>query len=84
MATWNDIEEGRECPSQGCPGTLELAYPDDGGCSCHIAPPCGHCTSSFLRCTECDWTSEDDLPVAEPETELDRFRRVFKDRGVMF
>lgn len=43
-----------------CPGVIEL-LPDNtegGCCSCHIAPPCGYCTSTIPECPVCGWRDE--------------------------
>lgn len=49
-------EEGDKCTEKGCGGTLE--YPPVEGCTCHINPPCGACTSNVLTCNECGWEEE--------------------------
>lgn len=51
-------DEGDLCRRDGCCGRIVLGYPSEGGCRCHINPPCNWCMSSFFRCPECDWTSE--------------------------
>ena len=44
------MEEGEKCPD--ChEGTFQFVR--KGECSCHIAPPCGSCTSAILKCDEC-------------------------------
>lgn len=48
-------EEGERCGRDGCNGVIKIGHPRDGGCSCHISPPCGWCTSSFYECPSCDW-----------------------------
>lgn len=45
-------EEGEPCPDCGA-GVVEKK--DGDGCSCHINPPCGYCTSAHLACDECGW-----------------------------
>ena len=42
-------------------GRLEFEQPDN--CSCHIAPPCGACTSVKLFCPACQWVDGDDVPA---------------------
>lgn len=51
-------EEGDNCPEPKCGG--KLFYPQPENCSCHINPPCNHCTNVLLTCGECGW--EDDAP----------------------
>lgn len=46
-----DREEGDSCPAPGCGG--RLVYEPDGGCTCHISPPCWACTEANLVCNEC-------------------------------
>lgn len=45
-----ELEEGDNCPKckEG-----ELKYTSDGGCSCHLNPPCAACTNSYLQCNYC-------------------------------
>lgn len=49
------IEEGEPCPER-CGGKLH--YPPVEGCTCHIAPPCGQCTSQLLTCNTCGWEDQ--------------------------
>lgn len=51
-------EEGEICWRNGCRGVIALQGQDD--CSCHIAPPCGHCTTAKEYCPECDWQAKDE------------------------
>lgn len=53
-----EILENDSCLLIGCLGRYEWAYEGDG-CSCHINPPCGYCTSSYLVCDECTYTPEE-------------------------
>jgi hypothetical protein len=51
-----DPEEGGPCPE--C-RTIGLVFRFKGdGCSCHINPPCGYCTSSYYACDSCNWEDE--------------------------
>lgn len=81
-------ELGGPCPYAGCGGTMEPPPPEN--CSCHIAPPCHACTDRELTCTVCGWSVEDGMPdeppqpVAEPESDLERFRRHFADNPILF
>jgi len=66
-------EEGQVCGRDGCTGVIELLPEGDGGCSCHISPPCGFCLSSMPECPECHWREGD-----EPEvTVIDKYQGVF-------
>jgi len=44
---------GDTCNRDGCGGTLDDLR--EGGCSCHISPPCSYCCETDVRCNECDW-----------------------------
>lgn len=58
MADFGD-EEGERCWRNGCAGTITLRD-IDGDCSCHINPPCGHCTTPREACYTCGWNAEDE------------------------
>lgn len=70
-------EEGSVCNREGCQGIIEEKY-IDGGCSCHINPPCGYCTTIKEYCPECGWDGEeeqreqDKIYVAKMQPEWDR------------
>ena len=53
-------EEGDVCKRSGCLGVIELLpnTSEDGGCSCHISPPCAFCVSTMPECSECGWREE--------------------------
>ena len=55
-------EDGQTCWRNGCKGVISLAKQSD--CSCHIAPPCGHCVEPKEYCPECDWHAKDDEQVS--------------------
>lgn len=55
-------EEGERCWRDGCAGVIMVAKAED--CSCHIHPPCGHCTTPREFCPECDWRARDDEVVS--------------------
>lgn len=57
MTAFGD-EEGATCWRNGCQGIIAVADVED--CSCHIAPPCGRCTTPREYCPECDWRAKDD------------------------
>src|SRR5271165_6196337 len=57
MSSFGD-EIGAVCGRDGCKGvTAESA---SEGCSCHINPPCGSCTTPREYCPECDWSAEEE------------------------
>jgi hypothetical protein len=43
-----------KCPSEGCGGNI-VETELDGGCSCHISPPCSHCCHGQIECDTCDF-----------------------------
>ena len=54
IGTEEDQLCGRSYPGVAfCSGRLENRPPADGGCACHIAPPCGYCTSYTPECPVC-------------------------------
>jgi len=56
------FEVGQVCGRKGCKGTIE-EHPSDGGCSCHINPPCSYCVDPREYCGTCGWEAADDLVV---------------------
>lgn len=60
---------GERCFRNGCEGIITEEPFGDGGCSCHINPPCGHCTTSWARCETCNWKSSDDEDYRPVPTE---------------
>lgn len=68
--------DGEICGRNGCQGTI-VENPGEGGCSCHICPPCGYCVNMQYNCDTCDWNSEDEdkyyesLKKPEPVKQLD-------------
>lgn len=60
--------EGTACNRDGCTGIIEEG-PREGGCSCHINPPCSACTTPSNFCPVCDWQEKDDpLVIMEVTT----------------
>lgn len=47
------------CNRNGCTGIIE-EYSSDSSCSCHINPPCSHCTDPRTFCPECEWDLKED------------------------
>lgn len=62
------FEVGERCGRNGCNGLIADTYRPDGGCSCHISPPCGFCTTPREECPECDWR------LVDEETSFNGFR----------
>ena len=52
-------DAGNTCNRNGCVGVI-VEGEREGGCSCHINPPCGNCTAPRERCPVCDWRLVDD------------------------
>jgi len=50
---------GELCNRQGCLGVISQRE-IDGGCSCHINPPCSFCTTAKEYCPECDWDAKEE------------------------
>ena len=48
-----EVEEGDNCPIDGCDGVME--YPPVEGCSCHVNPPCNACVENLLTCSVCHY-----------------------------
>jgi len=47
-------EKGELCNRNGCQGIID-EHDSDGGCSCHISPPCSFCVDSREFCPVCGW-----------------------------
>lgn len=50
-------EKEEVCNRDGCIGIIK-EKDLDGGCSCHINPPCGYCTTPKEYCPNCNWDAE--------------------------
>ncbi len=48
---------GEVCNRNGCIGMIQ-EDPGDGGCRCHINPPCSYCSIDHHFCPECGWDGE--------------------------
>lgn len=57
------FEEGERCGRKGCQGVI-TCHPVEG-CSCHISPPCGACTTPREYCPLCGWEHADDPTYIE-------------------
>ena len=51
--------KGELCNRNGCKGIIE-EYDKEGGCSCHINPPCSYCTEPKTYCGDCDWDAREE------------------------
>lgn len=51
------------CNRDGCKGIIE-ERDIDGGCSCHINPPCGYCTEPKNYCPECGWDEKEESEIS--------------------
>lgn len=51
--------KGDTCYREGCQGIID-EHEKEGGCSCHISPPCGYCERFNAFCPVCDWSAQDE------------------------
>lgn len=58
------VINGEVCNRNGCTGIIE-EHETDGGCSCHIKPPCSYCTTSREYCPECGWDGREEQIESE-------------------
>lgn len=60
----NSIEvgylKGECCNRDGCKGVID-EYASESSCSCHINPPCSHCTEARGYCPICNWQASEDV-----------------------
>ncbi len=61
--------EGEVCNRNGCKGIIELMG-TESSCSCHINPPCSHCTDAREYCPECDWSAKDEYEESQKSEPL--------------
>lgn len=57
-------EQGEICGRNGCDGVIEQ-HDTDTGCSCHISPPCSHCTTPREYCPACKWDAQEELEAED-------------------
>ena len=50
---------GESCNRNGCDGIIK-EHEKEGGCSCHINPPCGYCTEPNAYCETCGWDAKEE------------------------
>ena len=62
--------KGETCNRDNCKGIIN-EYEKEGGCSCHINPPCGYCTEPNSYCETCGWDAK------EEQNEYDRQQMEF-------
>jgi len=53
------VLKGEVCNRDGCVGVIN-EHEKEGGCSCHINPPCGYCESDTSFCPLCEWNGKDE------------------------
>jgi hypothetical protein len=58
------IFKGDVCNRDGCKGIID-EHEKEGGCSCHINPPCSYCTTDTSYCPVCDWSAQEELDEIE-------------------
>ena len=51
--------EGEVCNRNGCNGIIK-EHEKEGGCSCHINPPCSYCTEPNAYCVTCGWDAKEE------------------------
>lgn len=54
----NGLLPGEICNRNGCKGIISQPE-SEGGCSCHINPPCSNCCRTDQYCEECGWGNEE-------------------------
>lgn len=59
--------KGEQCNRNGCAGIID-EHSTETSCSCHINPPCSHCTDSREYCPVCEWEGTDERALASKET----------------
>lgn len=66
--------EGEICNRDGCEEPISLKEVE-GGCSCHINPPCTYCMTPREHCTECGWDAQEEQEAEEHAAWLRRQAR---------
>lgn len=51
--------KGEVCNRDGCTGIIDQ-HEKEGGCSCHINPPCGYCETDTSFCPVCEWSAAEE------------------------
>lgn len=68
--------EGDVCRRKGCKGIVKEHAVD--GCSCHINPPCGACTSPRGFCEACGWEESEDQVINDYVVSVDKATGVYQ------
>ncbi len=73
--------KGEKCNRNNCDGIIDK-HEKEGGCSCHINPPCSHCTDSSEYCPVCDWSGREEQQAYEPVTNngYESYKRLMYER----
>lgn len=50
---------GDKCNRNGCEGII-MEHDLEGGCSCHINPPCSYCETPKEFCPTCNWDAAEE------------------------
>jgi len=58
------IFKDETCNRNGCRGIIS-SKGKEGGCSCHISPPCSYCTTPDEYCPECNWDAKEEMQQHE-------------------
>jgi len=67
--------KGETCNRNGCDGII-AEHHSDGGCSCHINPPCSYCETAREYCPVCDWDGNE-----EQQESIKESTRTFVESG---
>lgn len=59
MADIQGYSEGEICNRNGCEGIIK-EHEKESSCSCHLNPPCSHCTTSSEYCPVCEWDGQEE------------------------
>jgi hypothetical protein len=70
------------CGRNGCIGIIER-MDDDGGCSCHINPPCSYCVDATFICPVCDWNEVDEPDFETVEAAAERIENAWSPSRIV-
>lgn len=77
--------KGEVCNRNGCNGIID-EIEKEGGCSCHICPPCDYCVNLDQFCPKCNWENED-IPMVnkiENITTIKTEPKIIEDDGFKY